>query len=58
MKSGLVGVVGAIMLAVGMLALGRAKVPAGSFAGMPAQAFPSSSPGVIYTAAECGGRGG
>ena len=52
MKSGLVGVVGAIMLAVGMLALGRAKVPAGSFSGMPAQASPSSSPGVIYTAAD------
>ena len=52
MKSGLVGVVGAIMLALGMLALGRAKVPAGSFPGMPAQASPCSAPGVIYTAAD------
>ena len=52
MKSGLVGVVGAIMLAVGMLALGRAKVPAGSFAGMPRRRhFPRSKSGVIYTAA-------
>ena len=51
MKSGLVGGVGAITLALGMLALGRAQVPGGSFSGMPAQASPSSTPGVIYTAA-------
>ena len=50
MMRGLVGVVGAITLAVAMVVLGRAPVHARSLAAGPAQSRRSTKSGIVYTA--------
>ncbi len=52
MMRGLVGMVGAIMLAAAMVVLGRAPVHARSFAAGPAQSRRSTKPGIAYTAVD------